>query len=274
MKSVINKLKSDGFTPFCLFGHSRGANDVLLYASKFSNSASNDESNSKKIINDSRESKIDTIENKIINDIELEINDNKNSLKIGMNNENIIKLPKNLQEIENEKEVELRQNQKNLISTTPRTITSLSSSSLLSDLNLNDNIEINANMRSSLDLNELFVSNMNNNESDNNNNDNDNDNNEECNKILTQKQIDINMKKEIRNEIKIEGDKDVDSRVNYNLDSDKLMIVVAAPRYNMPKMLSTLFTLEQIAQLDTDGKFEWSSSEKGMKILYTMSCHD
>ena len=260
MKSVINKLKSDGFTPFCLFGHSRGANDVLLYASKFSNSASNDESNSKKIINDSRESKIDTIENKIINDIELEINDNKNSLKIGMNNENIIKLPKNLQEIENEKEVELRQNQKNLISTTPRTITSLSSSSLLSDLNLNDNIEINANMRSSLDLNELFVSNMN--------------NNEECNKILTQKQIDINMKKEIRNEIKIEGDKEVDSRVNYNLDSDKLMIVVAAPRYNMPKMLSTLFTLEQIAQLDTDGKFEWSSSEKGMKILYTMSCHD
>ena len=267
-------MKSDGFTPFCLFGHSRGANDVLLYASKFSNSASNDESNSKKIINDSRESKIDTIENKIINDIELEINDNKNSLKIGMNNENIIKLPKNLQEIENEKEVELRQNQKNLISTTPRTITSLSSSSLLSDLNLNDNIEINANMRSSLDLSELFVSNMNNNDSDNNNNDNDNDNNEECNKILTQKQIDINMKKEIRNEIKIEGDKEVDSRVNYNLDSDKLMIVVAAPRYNMPKMLSTLFTLEQIAQLDTDGKFEWSSSEKGMKILYTMSCHD
>ena len=70
-------------------------------------------------------------------------------------------------------------------------------------------------MRSSLDLKELFVSNMNNNDSDNNN-DNDNDNNEECNKILTQKQIDINMKKEIRNEIKIEGDKEVDSRVNYN----------------------------------------------------------
>jgi predicted alpha/beta-fold hydrolase len=34
LKCVISQLKNDGYTPFCLFGHSRGANDVLLYASE------------------------------------------------------------------------------------------------------------------------------------------------------------------------------------------------------------------------------------------------
>ena len=48
------------------------------------------------------------------------------------------------------------------------------------------------------------------------------------------------------------------------LDVEKLLIVVAAPRFNMPKMLTTLFTAEQIEKLETDEKkFEWQSSEKG-----------
>jgi hypothetical protein len=33
LECVIRTLRMEGYTPFCLFGHSRGANDVLLYAS-------------------------------------------------------------------------------------------------------------------------------------------------------------------------------------------------------------------------------------------------
>ena len=33
MECAIAQLKRSGYTPFCLFGHSRGANDALLYAS-------------------------------------------------------------------------------------------------------------------------------------------------------------------------------------------------------------------------------------------------
>jgi hypothetical protein len=50
------------------------------------------------------------------------------------------------------------------------------------------------------------------------------------------------------------------------IDADKLMVIVAAPRYNMPKMLTTLFSTEQIALLEDENlgsKFPWSSSDKG-----------
>jgi pimeloyl-ACP methyl ester carboxylesterase len=35
LKDVIVSLKNDGYLPWCLFGHSRGANDVLLYSSRY-----------------------------------------------------------------------------------------------------------------------------------------------------------------------------------------------------------------------------------------------
>jgi alpha-beta hydrolase superfamily lysophospholipase len=35
LKAVVAALKMDGYTPWCLFGHSRGANDVLIYADRF-----------------------------------------------------------------------------------------------------------------------------------------------------------------------------------------------------------------------------------------------
>ncbi|KAJ1419351.1 Alpha/Beta hydrolase protein [Ochromonadaceae sp. CCMP2298] len=36
LMAVVAALKMDGYTPWCLFGHSRGANDVLIYADRFS----------------------------------------------------------------------------------------------------------------------------------------------------------------------------------------------------------------------------------------------
>ena len=253
MKSVINKLKSDGFTPFCLFGHSRGANDVLLYSSKFSNSATtSSETNIKKIITDSRESKIDNIEKDMI---KLEIKKNEiespmeNGLKIEINkNENFLKLPKNSQEISNEKEKE------NLISTTPRTITTLSSSSLLSDLNndFNNNIDSNMNHQNfKLNDNIAYVE----------------PENENKNVMIFNEKLKIsgNILSLV---VEKEVEKGEDSRNDYLLDSNKLMIVVAAPRFNMPKMLTTLFSQDQIDLLGIDGKFEWSSNEKGNYFYY------
>jgi pimeloyl-ACP methyl ester carboxylesterase len=34
LEAVIAQLRTDGYTPWCLLGHSRGSNDVLLYAAK------------------------------------------------------------------------------------------------------------------------------------------------------------------------------------------------------------------------------------------------
>lgn len=42
------------------------------------------------------------------------------------------------------------------------------------------------------------------------------------------------------------------------LNPAKLAIVVAAPRFNMPNMLTTLFPPEKISLLPTDGQFPWS----------------
>ena len=261
MKSVINKLKSDGFTPFCLFGHSRGANDVLLYSSKFSNSATtSSEMKTKKIINDSRESKIDNIENDMIKlDIKMKMNEiesqMENELKIEINkNENFLKLPKNLQEISNEKEKE----KENLISTTPRTITTLSSSSLLSDLNndFSNDIDVNMNYQNmKLNDNIAYVE----------------IEKENKNVLIFNEKLEISgniLSLEVEKEVEKEVEIGEDSRSDYLLDSDKLMIVVAAPRFNMPKMLTTLFSQDQIDLLGIDGKFEWSSSEKGNYFYY------
>lgn len=37
LKDVICSLKLDGYIPWCLFGHSRGANDILIYCSQYHN---------------------------------------------------------------------------------------------------------------------------------------------------------------------------------------------------------------------------------------------
>jgi pimeloyl-ACP methyl ester carboxylesterase len=44
------------------------------------------------------------------------------------------------------------------------------------------------------------------------------------------------------------------------LDPSKLSVVVAAPRFHMPNMLTTLFPEEKIALLDTEGTFSWEST--------------
>ena len=239
-------MKSDGFIPFCLFGHSRGANDVLLYASKFSNSDSTTETNIKKIINDSRESKIDNIENNMIK-LEIKKNEIENQmekeLKIEINkNENFLILPKNLEEISNEREKEIS------ISTTPRTITTLSSSSLLSDLSNDLNIDTNVNMnRLSMNSNE--------------------------NLKFSESIPSLEVEKDVEKKVEKEVEKEEDSRNDYFLDSEKLIIVVAAPRFNMPKMLTTLFSQDQIELLGSDGQFEWSSNEKGNYYFFSFFCY-
>jgi alpha-beta hydrolase superfamily lysophospholipase len=43
LKAVVAALKMDGYTPWCLFGHSRGANDMLLYAERFGRGAGESE---------------------------------------------------------------------------------------------------------------------------------------------------------------------------------------------------------------------------------------
>lgn len=43
------------------------------------------------------------------------------------------------------------------------------------------------------------------------------------------------------------------------LEFDKICIVACAPRFNMPNMLTTLFSSEQISQLTTEESFAWPS---------------
>lgn len=41
LEAVVKSLRADGYSPWCFFGHSRGSNDVLLYATKHTTEESN-----------------------------------------------------------------------------------------------------------------------------------------------------------------------------------------------------------------------------------------
>ena len=211
MKTVITQLRKDGFTPFCLFGHSRGANDVLIYSSRFCKNRS------------SYGSKNEEIENGVENDLKMNNDENEKDddekMKINMN----LKLPKTTEEQQlekNENENEIK---------TPTSITTNPSSVLLSDFN--SDIE-------KLSLAKVAI-------------------------ILNDQEVEKEVV--ILKESKLENENGNGNEENLHiLDDEKLLIVVAAPRFNMPKMLTTLFTAEQIEKLETDEKkFEWQSSEKG-----------
>ena len=211
LKTVITQLRKDGFTPFCLFGHSRGANDVLIYSSKFCKNGAIGKDGK-----DSNEEGTDSVlQNK---------NDDNNEIKKGKNEEikMNLKLPKTTEEMKLEKT-----ENKNEIKT-PTSITTTSSSVLLSDLN-----------------------------------------NDMNNKINFDKVASILSEKEIEKEIVILKENQSDDQNDeslHELDAEKLLIVVAAPRFDMPKMLTTLFSEDQISKLslpEVENKFEWQSSEKG-----------
>ena len=208
LKTVITQLRKDGFTPFCLFGHSRGANDVLIYSSKFCKNGA--------IGKDSNEEGADSV---LLNQ-----NGDNNEIKKGENEEMKInlKLPKTTEEMKLEKT-----ENKNEIKT-PTSITTTSSSALLSELN-ND-------MNNKLNFDKVAI-------------------------ILSEKEIE----KEIVILKENQSDDQNDESL-HELDAEKLLIVVAAPRFDMPKMLTTLFSEEQISKLslsEVENKFEWQSSEKG-----------
>lgn len=204
MKTVITQLRKDGFTPFCLFGHSRGANDVLIYSSRFCKNGNND-------------SKEEDIEIVLENDLKINNDEGgkeeNEEMKINMN----LKLPKTTEEMQLEKnENEIK---------TPTSITANPSSVLLSDFN------------------------------------------SEIEKLSMAKVAIILSEQEVEKEVVILKDSKSENGDEDNLhilDDEKLLIVVAAPRFHMPKMLMTLFTAEQIEKLESEEKkFEWQSSEKG-----------
>jgi hypothetical protein len=181
LKTVITQLRKDGFSPFCLFGHSRGANDVLIYSSKFTTASKSIESC------ESTTSIVDEVENK------------------GDSRESAVKT--------------------GFRPMTPTTIATISSSSQLSEVT------------------------------------------EKINTFSFEKG-DIISQTEVEKEVEILKESATLSDTSHLLDAEKLMIVVAAPRFNMPTMLTTLFTSEQIALLEDENlgsKFPWSSGEKGEK---------
>jgi hypothetical protein len=206
LKTVITQLRKDGFTPFCLFGHSRGANDVLIYSSRFCKNGNSD-------------SKKEEIENGVENDLKMnndEVEKEENEeMEININ----LKLPKTTEEMQLEKnENEIK---------TPTSITTNPSSVLLSDFN--SDIE-------KLSLAKVAI-------------------------ILSDQEVEKEVV--ILKESNLDNENENEKNLHI-LDDEKLLIVVAAPRFHMPKMLTTLFTAEQIEKLETDEKkFEWQSSEKG-----------
>ena len=83
----------------------------------------------------------------------------------------------------------------------------------------------------------------------------------------------LEVEKDVEKKVEKEVEKEEDSRNDYFLDSEKLIIVVAAPRFNMPKMLTTLFSQDQIELLGSDGQFEWNSNEKGNYYFFYLFCY-
>jgi hypothetical protein len=206
LKNVITQLRKDGFTPFCLFGHSRGANDVLIYSSRFCKNGNSD-------------GKKEEVANGVENDLKMSIDENEKNDNEGMKINLNLKLPKTTEEQQlekNENENEIK---------TPTSITTNPSSVLLSDFNS--------------DIEKLSLA-----------------------KVAT-----ILNEQEVEKEVVILKENKLDNGNEENLhilDDEKLLIVVAAPRFNMPIMLTTLFTAEQIEKLETEEKkFEWQSNEKG-----------
>ena len=214
LKTVITQLRKDGFMPFCLFGHSRGANDVLIYSSKFCKNGNGAMDGSKEDVKN--ENGLASVNgNEILkannDEVEKEVNP---GIKLTLN----LKLPKTTEEMKLEKD------ERGL--KTPTSITTTSSSALLSEL--------------SSTMNKMNFD-----------------------KVAVLSESEVEKQVVILEESKFENDD------NWHiLDDEKLVIVVAAPRFNMPKMLTTLFTVEQIEKLDQDEKkFEWQSNEKGKKSL-------
>ena len=167
LKTVIRQLRKDGFTPFCLFGHSRGANDVLIYSSLFA------------------KNEIDSVEGRS---------------EIGECDT----------ELEYREKGDSRESAAGLLqrSVTPTSITTTSSSTLLEELSAKTE---------SLTLEKAGV-------------------------ILSEKEVEKEVVILKPSEVELDDD-------FHLLDARKLMIVVAAPRFNMPKMLTTLFSEEQIQLL-------------------------
>ena len=54
-----------------------------------------------------------------------------------------------------------------------------------------------------------------------------------------------------------------------SLDPTKLCCVVASPRFNMPMMLTTLFTQEQIDTLHSEGQFPWPNDKADLVVTKT-----
>eukprot|EP01038_Epipyxis_sp_PR26KG_P017720 gene17720-24691_t len=149
IRVLIKSLKQLGFTPWCLFGHSRGANDALLYAAKYSNVDNSNADN--------------------------ELFDNMN-----------------LKETNNEK-------------------TSFSMTPSVEELALQ------------IENSTIF-------------------------KINSSKEI---ISTNTNNVVA------VDNEYHHFLDSSKLTIVCAAPRFDMKKMSTTLFTTDQLEQISREGSCMW-----------------
>ena len=188
LKTVIRHLKKDGFTPFCLFGHSRGANDVLIYSSKFTKSEVNS-------------AEVDYVNTSEVDDTSIKLDANSDIREKG----------------------DSRESAAGLRSVTPTSITTTSSSTLLEGLTAKTE---------SLTLEKAGV-------------------------ILSEKEAEEGVVILKPSEIELDDD-------SHLLDARKLMIVVAAPRFNMPKMLTTLFSEEQIELLKVGEKrFPWTCTDKG-----------
>lgn len=56
------------------------------------------------------------------------------------------------------------------------------------------------------------------------------------------------------------------SSYDYLLDENKIVIIVAAPRYDMKKMSSTIFSIEQLDQININGYCEWNTARGVLKV--------
>jgi hypothetical protein len=59
-----------------------------------------------------------------------------------------------------------------------------------------------------------------------------------------------------------------DSSDAHLLDAEKLLVIAAAPRFDMPRMLTTLFTPDKIDSLEGNDSFPWESQRCVLKCLF------
>jgi dipeptidyl aminopeptidase/acylaminoacyl peptidase len=50
------------------------------------------------------------------------------------------------------------------------------------------------------------------------------------------------------------------------LDENNIIIIVAAPRYDMKKMSTTIFSIEQLEQINNNGYCDWNTTRGVLKV--------